>query len=499
MPDTSPLLNLPYLLPAQAQKHVTHNEALDLLDLLVQLVVEEFGTEAPPALPPEGAVWALGPAPTGAWAGHGGALASWRNGGWIFVAAQAGWRAWGRVDGDLRVFDGAGWSDAAGVDLQNLAGLGIGASSDATNRLTVASDATLLTHAGGGHQLKLNKAGLSDTASLLYQNNWSGRAEIGLAGNDELSVKVSADGGSFVTALAAAADGRVALPVGIRLGDGATATPAMAFANDPDTGITRAGPGQMALVTDGAVRAVLGNGGLQIDVAVTGSAVQSGPLDATAGRLMPVGAFGLGAATGVAAPSDDANLCLRAGLAYGFTAAGVNTPAPPDGGSLIVTAGGAGDIQQLFVNRDGSGIWLRGFTAATSLWGAWQRLLTDGLILGTVSQSAGVPTGALIERGSAATGDWVKCADGSMRCTFAAFAVSSAALADGVLYRSADVTWGFPLVFAAPPVVTGGVDDSDCWITTATPTAAGCGLRVKSSVAKAGALNLRLVAEGRWF
>ena len=37
--DVSAILSLPYILPAQAQKHVTHNEALRMLDLLVQLVV----------------------------------------------------------------------------------------------------------------------------------------------------------------------------------------------------------------------------------------------------------------------------------------------------------------------------------------------------------------------------------------------------------------------------------------------------------------------------
>ena len=51
MPDTSPNLALPYLLPAQAQKHVTHNEALQRLDAVTQLVVEAFGATTPPGSP----------------------------------------------------------------------------------------------------------------------------------------------------------------------------------------------------------------------------------------------------------------------------------------------------------------------------------------------------------------------------------------------------------------------------------------------------------------
>jgi hypothetical protein len=38
MPDTSHALSLPLIQPSQAQKHVTHNEALRILDAVVQLV-----------------------------------------------------------------------------------------------------------------------------------------------------------------------------------------------------------------------------------------------------------------------------------------------------------------------------------------------------------------------------------------------------------------------------------------------------------------------------
>ena len=56
MPDDSPRLGLPFLMPAQAQKHVTHNEALERLDLLVQLTVEAFEANTPPTMPLDGQV-----------------------------------------------------------------------------------------------------------------------------------------------------------------------------------------------------------------------------------------------------------------------------------------------------------------------------------------------------------------------------------------------------------------------------------------------------------
>src|SRR5699024_10487958 len=73
---------------------------------------------------------------------------------------------------------------------------------DAVNRLAVRAGAVLLTHEGAGHQLKINKAGAGDTASLLFQSDWDGHAEMGLAGTNDFSVKVSPDGSAWVTALA---------------------------------------------------------------------------------------------------------------------------------------------------------------------------------------------------------------------------------------------------------------------------------------------------------
>lgn len=58
----------------------------------------------------------------------------------------------------------------------------------------MASDHTLFTHEGAGHRVVVNKQAAEDTASLVLQDGYSGRAEIGLAGDDDLHVKVSADG-----------------------------------------------------------------------------------------------------------------------------------------------------------------------------------------------------------------------------------------------------------------------------------------------------------------
>ena len=243
MSELSPNLSLPLIQAAQAQKHVTHNEAIELLDMIVQLTVQAFDATTPPAQAGEGQAWALGASPTGVWASQGGQIASWRGGGWIFATPQIGWQAWGVAEGALRVYTGNGWQDVAPETvLQNLSGVGVNTTSDAINKFAVAADATLLSHDGAGHQLKLNKANASDTASLLYQTNWSGRAEMGLAGNDDFSIKVSPDGSTFNDAIVVDKDdGKVSFPSGTN-GSGSAAgvmgLQVMAFTCERQAGFT---------------------------------------------------------------------------------------------------------------------------------------------------------------------------------------------------------------------------------------------------------------------
>ncbi len=200
MPQNSPRLDLPYLQPAQAQKHVTHNEALRALDLVVQLSLAALNSTVPPAAPDQGEIHALGASPTGDWSGQAGRLAAWIDNAWHFVTPGIGWQAWDQGSGQIKVWNGSDWIDPP-VSTQNLSGVGITTGSDSTNRLAVRGPATLLTHEGSGHQLKINKAGAGDTASLLFQSNWIGHAEMGLSGSTEFAIKVSPDGGSWTEAL----------------------------------------------------------------------------------------------------------------------------------------------------------------------------------------------------------------------------------------------------------------------------------------------------------
>lgn len=207
MTDT-PHLGLPFLAAAQAQKHVTHNEALRILDALVMLAVEDRDLTAPPASPSEGDRYLVKSPGSGAFAGMTNRIAHFADGTWEFYQPRAGWVCFVRDEGMLLAWNGTAWTSAldvlgGGSELQNLSRLGVGTTADATNpiaaKLNNALWAARTTAEGGDGNLryKMSKESAAKTLSLLMQDNFSGRAEIGLTGDDDFHFKVSADGATW--------------------------------------------------------------------------------------------------------------------------------------------------------------------------------------------------------------------------------------------------------------------------------------------------------------
>jgi len=294
MNDT-PNLALPYILAAQAQKHVTHNEAIRAIDCLVHLSVASRTLTEPPASPDNGSRYIVAAGAGGSWAGHDGKVAAYQDGAWAFYAPKTGWCAWIEDDEKLRVWSGSDWivavsggggggieAPVANADLasmpagtikgnntggsakakdltateatamldvavgsgtghskglvpdpggsagtakflredmswaappsgggdiewptayDDLGHVGINATADSTNVLAIKGPASLFDNGGAGHQQKINKKTAGDTASVLYQTNYSGRAEMGLAGDDDFHFKVSPNGSTWYEAI----------------------------------------------------------------------------------------------------------------------------------------------------------------------------------------------------------------------------------------------------------------------------------------------------------
>jgi hypothetical protein len=198
MPDTL-RLKLPLLAAGQSQKHVTVNDALVAVDELAQIAVINRTQTAPPPSFNDGDSYLVAGSATGAFAGHEGHIAVADSGGWRFHVPRNGWCCYVVAEQILLAFVGTQWVTAAMPTMPPM--IGINASADAYNRFTLKSNASLFDHVGSGHQLKLNKAASTDTASLLYQTAYSGRAEMGLMGDDAWRCKVSHDGASWKEAL----------------------------------------------------------------------------------------------------------------------------------------------------------------------------------------------------------------------------------------------------------------------------------------------------------
>jgi hypothetical protein len=362
MPDNTPILQLPLILPAQAQKHVTHNEALRLLDLMVQLSVLTRNLTVPPATPSVGDRHIVPSGATGDWAGQAGRIALAAVTGWEFIQPLAGWTAQVMTEGQAAVFDGLVWK-APSDGTVSVARLGVSTTADATNRLAVSSPATLLNHAGAGHQVKVNKAAAGDTASLLFQTGFSGRAEMGTSGSDDFAIKVSANGTAFFSALqAAGATGEVTLPAPVHLG-GQASDPA-----SPPNGTLwlNTTTGEIKLRSNGVTQVVGGGGvadGDKGDITVSGAGavwtIDAGVVGlskmadlatstilgrATAGTGVPEALTAvqvrtiLNVANGATANSADATLLARANHT-GTQSAGTIT-----GLAAVATSGSASDL-----------------------------------------------------------------------------------------------------------------------------------------------------------
>lgn len=111
--DATPRYGFPYLYAGQAQKEVYHNEALTLVDALVQAQAVSAALATPPSAPEDGACWIVADSPSGAWTGQAGKLACWTGGGWRFVTPKSGIRVWVDDEGLDYFHDGSEWIPGA--------------------------------------------------------------------------------------------------------------------------------------------------------------------------------------------------------------------------------------------------------------------------------------------------------------------------------------------------------------------------------------------------
>ena len=222
-----------------------------------------------------------------------------------------------------------------------------------------------------------------------------------------------------------------------RFNGGSAAQPGVSRNTDQDTGL--------AWLTSNALSVIAGGTeALRLTATeASGGAVQSTTTDATIGKLMKVGGFGIG---GNAAGVPSANLDdITVSGAYPFDASTLNSPPSMTNGIVWHGTRTTGIHTQIAISR-GNGsqgrIAGRSSTAQNS-WTDWCTPYERRTILGTVSQSSGVPTGAIIERGSNANGSYTRWADGTQMCwnSNAAIATAPAAFSGTITKIDGNKLW----------------------------------------------------------
>ena len=126
-------------------------------------------------------------------------------------------------------------------------------------------------------------------------------------------------------------------------------------------------------------------------------------------------------------------------------------------------------------------------------------------IVGTVSQSGGVPTGAVVERGASAAGSWTKWADGTMICRKVISTDSISNVNNGVFITGQFSAGDWPVPFVENPIVSAiGIVPGTAWTMWAanalgtSATSAGSWRGVASGTTTQGCF-INISAIGRWY
>lgn len=217
------------------------------------------------------------------------------------------------------------------------------------------------------------------------------------------------------------------LPALFRI-NGTAEAPALSWASDPDTGMFRPAENHMGWATGGVRRLLLGTTGFEIDVPVGGSAVQATSVDPSPGRLMKVGAFGLGSASAQPLANIDA-FDIPAGMYWSRTeTTGTRPPGATNGDAVLVLRPVSNQTTQIYSLANDGATYIRKSVSNTS-WGAWRRVDTI--------------------RGSNANGEYAQFGDGTLLCWGRATTTNTD-----------EVAATFPAAFSATPRLGCGINSS---------------------------------------
>ncbi|MBV7255197.1 DUF2793 domain-containing protein [Pacificimonas sp. WHA3] len=140
MTDQTDSFSIPLLQAGQAQKDVTHNEAVLRLERWLAPRVKSRSLAVPPAAPDIGDAWVVAAGGAAQWAGHDGRIAEWR-GRWMYLSPPDGLLIWIEDEDALLMRKNGVWRDD---------GLPVDAISLRGTKLFAADPQPVVDPAGGG-------------------------------------------------------------------------------------------------------------------------------------------------------------------------------------------------------------------------------------------------------------------------------------------------------------------------------------------------------------
>lgn len=166
--------------------------------------------------------------------------------------------------------------------------------------------------------------------------------------------------------------------------------------------------------------------------------------------------------------------------------------------SKLDKAANLSDLTNVAAARTALGL---GTAATRAALGTAGSLYSRDSIIGAVSQTGGVPTGAIIEVVTNANGTAVKFADGMMICTRTLSSVVTNT-AQGSLFFSAPQSGSWAATFSNTPVVTvtaHSAAGAHCWAGSVSRNGSGFSVLVLFSILNTATCGADIVAVGRWF
>jgi hypothetical protein len=196
---------------------------------------------------------------------------------------------------------------------------------------------------------------------------------------------------------------------------GSASSPSISGSGDTNTGFFWPGGDVIGIAAGGTERARATSTFFRVNVPLTGTAVVQDQKLKTAELVVRTGDFGIGAGASLFNGNIDSNTISTGTHWVGSGATGTKPPGQNVGMLRVVARDTDERVWQEWFKDQESSIYRRYWLVDT--WSDWHMVYDTGCILGTVSESSGVPTGAIIEQGSNANGEYVRFADGTQICT----------------------------------------------------------------------------------